>query len=142
MKIANTVPSTDDEKIVKTLAFPFQKGPSSFPAMSTPENRVFASIVMLMSTSIGERVGLPDFGVNIQEYVFSNMTPIQKARIANQVSNAVETFIPGVIVNNIKIGQLKYQDGVGSEINFDITYTVSGETSQQQVIYTPTLQGQ
>ena len=95
-----------------------------------------------MMTGIGERVMHYDLGVNLYEYVFSNMTPIQKARISNQVANAIETFVPGVRVNNIRANKMEYQDGVGTSIVFDIEYIVGGEMQQQQVIYTPTAQGQ
>lgn len=142
MYVVNTVPSTDDRQILKTFAFPFQKGPSGFPAMAAPQGSVFAKIYALLTTGRGERVMNADFGVDLYQYVFSTMTPIQRARVANQVANAIETFIAGVIVNNISVGQLEYQDGIGSKIQFDIEYTVGGQTDQQQVIYPPTAQGQ
>lgn len=142
MGFVNIVPSTDDQQLVKTFAFPFQKGPSGFPAMASATNKTFANILSLMMTGIGERVMHYDLGVNLYEYVFSNMTPIQKARISNQVANAIETFVPGVRVNNIRANKMEYQDGVGTSIVFDIEYTVGGEMQQQQVIYTPTAQGQ
>lgn len=142
MGFVNIVPSTDDQQLVKTFAFPFQKGPSGFPAMASATNKTFANILSLMMTGIGERVMHYDLGVNLYEYVFSNMTPIQKARISNQVANAIETFVPGVRVNNIRANKMEYQDGVGTSIVFDIEYIVGGEMQQQQVIYTPTAQGQ
>jgi phage baseplate assembly protein W len=142
MGFVNTVPSTDDRKLVKTFAFPFQKGSSGFPAMASVTNSSFANIVSLMMTGIGERIMHYNLGVNLYEYVFSNMTPIQKVRIANQVSNAIETFVPGVRVNNVRSSQVEYQEGLGTDIVFDIEYTVGGETHQQQVVYTPTAQGQ
>lgn len=142
MGFVNTVPSTDDQALVKAFAFPYQKGPSGFPAMASPENKTFASIISLMMTGRGERIMHYDLGVNLYEYVFSNMTPIQRARIANQISNAIETFIPGVIVNNVRSTKLEYQEGVGTTVVFDILYTVGGETREQQVVYTPTAQGQ
>jgi len=140
--VVNTVPSIDDEKLVKTLAFPFQLGATGFPAMAKYQNSVFAKIYALLTTGLGERVMNYEIGVNLFEFVFSNMTPIQRARVSNLITNAIETFVPGVIVNRVESTQLTYQDGVGSTVTFDITYTVGGETRNQQIAYTPTSKGQ
>lgn len=140
--VYNEVPSTNEEKLVKTLAFPYQIGPVGFPALATPENRIYVNILGLLTTGLGERVMNPDMGIDLYEFVFSNMTQIDKVRIANSVANVIEKFIPGTIVNSVTPGQLQYEDGVGSSIVFDVVYTVSGETQQQQVIYSPTGQGQ
>lgn len=142
MPILNTVPPTDDASLIKTLAFPFQRGATGFPAMAATTSYTFVNIVALLMTGLRERVMRADLGVDISNYVFSSMTPIQRARISNQIANAIETFIPGTIVNSIVPSQLKYQDGIGSSIVFDISYTVGGQGRNQQIIYPPTLQGQ
>jgi phage baseplate assembly protein W len=142
MFVANTVPPTDEKRTVRAFAFPFQKGPSGFPAMAAPEGSVFAKIYSLLTTGVGERVMNTSLGVDLYQYVHTTMTPIQRARVSNQVANAIETFIAGVTVDNISVSQLKYQDGVGSQIEFNIKYTVGGQTTQQQVIYAPTARGQ
>lgn len=82
-----------------------------------------------------------DLGVNIHEFLFTNMTPIQQVRLSSMVSTAIEIFIPWVNVISVIPSQLKYDDGVGSKITFDITYSVGGQDSSQQIIYPPTVQG-
>lgn len=138
----NQVPSNDDQELIKTLAFPFQAGAQGFPALAKVGNNVFAAIISLLMTSLGERVMRTGLGLNLDEYVFETMTPIKSARLANAVANAIETFIVGTVVNSVSTSQLKYEDGVGSSIVFDIQYTVGGESQEQQIIYPPTLQGQ
>ena len=140
--VYNEVPPVQDDKLVRTLAFPFQRGHSGFPALSRPENKTYVNIVELLTTGTGERVMATELGVDLYEFVFSNMSPIDKARVANAVANAIERFISGTIVNSVIPSQLQYEDGVGSSIVFDIVYTVGGETQEQQVIYHPTGQGQ
>lgn len=140
--VYNEVPSTNDQQLVKTFAFPFQRGPTGFPALAQPQDKTYVNIIALMTTGVGERVMETEMGIDLYEFAFTNMTPIDKARISNAVVNVIERFIPGAIVNSVAPSQLKYQDGIGSSIIFDIVYTVSGETRQQQVVYTPTGQGQ
>jgi phage baseplate assembly protein W len=139
--VVNTVPTTNDETRIKTIAFPYQRGVMGFPAMAQYENNVFMKIYSLLTTGVGDRVMTYDFGINLNEYTFKNLTPIQRARLANAVSNAIETFIPGVIVNDVRSTQVKHLDGVGTEVGFWINYTVNGETYNQQVPYVPVSKG-
>lgn len=141
MSIINTVPSTNDTDIIKTLKFPFQLGSVGFPEMESADNYSFSNIVALLLTGVGERVMNVDLGVNVHEFLFTNMTPIQQVRLSSMVSTAIETFIPWVNVISVIPSQLKYDDGVGSKITFDITYSVGGQDSSQQIIYSPTVQG-
>jgi len=138
----NEVPLTDDEKIIKTLAFPYQKGKLGFPALAYPSNYTFVQIVSLLMTGVGDRVMHPDMGVRIDDFVFENMTSIQRVRLANMVKNSIEKYIPGTIVNRVSSSDPVYQDGVGTMVTFNITYTVGGQTKNEQVPYVPTTQGQ
>jgi len=142
MGIVNLVPPTEDRKIVKTLAFPYQRGPSGFPAMAQADNGTYTSIVALFHTGTNERVMQLDLGIDLMEYIFEDMSPIQRARIANAAANAIERFIPGTVVNDVIPSQVKTDDAIGNSIIFDVRYTVGGQQHQQQVICTPTLQGQ
>jgi len=139
--VVHTVPSIEEEQITKTLAFPYQLGATGFPAMSKTRNNVYTKIYSLLTTARGERVMNYDLGVNLHEFVFSNMTPIQRARLANLIANAIETFVAGVTVNAVTSEKLEYQEGLGTMVRFDIKYTVGGESLSQQVIYTPTSKG-
>jgi phage baseplate assembly protein W len=93
-------------------------------------------------TGLGERVMAVDLGVNTYQYVFENLTQIQRVRLASAVANAIETFIPGTIVNSVIPGEKKYEEGRGTGIVFDVVYTVGGQARQQQVVLPPTAQGQ
>ena len=141
MSIVNTVPSAKDLDIIKTFKFPFQIGDVGFPEMEDPTKYSFANIVALLLTGVGERVMNVDLGVNIHDFLFSNMTPIQQVRLSSMVSTAIEALIPWVNVMSVIPSQLKYDDGIGSKITFDITYSVGGQDSTQQIIYPPTVQG-
>lgn len=141
MSTSNKVPPIDDEKTVKTLSFPFKKGRTGFPEVSMPQNYTFNNIISLLMTRRFERVMLNELGVGVDEYVFENMGPLQSVRLANLVSNAIEVFVPGVIVNKVIPSQLEYQSGEGSSIVFDIEYTVKSQVRQQQVIYSPNDRG-
>jgi len=141
MFVVNNVPSNNDSKLVKTLAFPFQIGTSGFPAMANPQNRVYTRILELLSTSPWERVMNNKMGVNVHQYVFSNMTAIQQARLSSEISNAIQDYIPGVFVNKVSVSPLEDVDKSKNGFIFNISYTVNGQSDRQQVIYTPSATG-
>lgn len=137
MYVVNTVPSNNDAKLVKTLAFPFQMGTTGLPAMARHENKIYNMILELMGTCRGERVMNYDMGVDVHRYVFSDMTPIQRVRLANDVSSAIETYIPGVVVNNVSSSRLEDEDSEKHGFIFHIEYSVNGQRRSQQVYYNP-----
>jgi phage baseplate assembly protein W len=141
MFVVNNVPSNNDSKLVKTLAFPFQKGSSGFPAMADPQNRVYTRILELLSTSPWERVLDNKMGVNVYKYVFSTMTAIQQARLSSEISNAIQEYIPGVFVNIVDVSKLEEVDSSKNGFVFTVSYTVNGQSEKQQVIYTPSATG-
>ena len=57
--------------------------------MLTGEEDVRSSIHIIISTITGERVMLPNFGCNLQPYVFAQMTPANIAMIQKIVFDAL-----------------------------------------------------
>lgn len=141
MTTVNLPPPVSDSEIVKTLAFPYQKGPLNFPALAKPENSVYNAITALINTSKGERVMDYDYGTNLYEFVFTNMTPIDKMRLSSAITNAVETYIPNVIVDRVSVGQMEYDDGIGTMIFIGVDYRVAGQQYSQQIEFSPNGQG-
>lgn len=133
----NTVPSIEDSELKKGLAYPFQSGPAGFPATSSSFNRTYHKIKALLETNIGERVMMYDLGVNVLSYVFSNMTPIQKVRLANAVSNVIQKYIPGVVVDNVSIVEEDRTDGSGKTVIYDVSYIEAGQSVNQQFSFDP-----
>ena len=141
MTVANLAPPIKDKGQTKTLAFPFQKGPTGFPALAAPGSEVYAQINALLNTAKGERVMNYSYGIDIYRYNFTNMTAIDKMRLASTITRAIETFVSGVKVNRVIPGKLEYVEGVGTHINIDVWYEVAGTQYTQQVITIPTSQG-
>lgn len=137
MKISNTVPSNESSQLVKTFKFPFQLGVSGLPAMEDAVDYAYANIKQLFMTGTGERVMNPSIGLDLEEFCFRNMTPIDKVRVASKATAAIETFLPWIIVKSIIPSQTMYEDGVGSSIVFDVKYAVGGQAASQQIEVTP-----
>lgn len=133
MPTVNTPPPVTDAEIVKTLAFPYQLGQSGFPALADPTKAVFQSILALLLTGTNERLMHVDMGVNIHRLVFDNLTPILQARIATEVTRAIEDYEPRAQVLAVDSALGTNSEGGPTAIIVDVLYRVNGQTLSQQV---------
>lgn len=129
----NQLPPLLDADIVRTLAFPFQLGLSGFPAMANAERAVYQSILALMLTGSNERLMHVDMGVNLHRMVFDNLTPLLQARVATEVTRAIETWEPRAEVIGVQSRLSDKADGVETAIIVDVLYRVAGQPQSQQV---------
>ena len=133
MGTVNYPPPVTDAEIVKAFAFPFQLGTAGFPAMADPDRALFCSIVALMLTGTNERLMHADMGVNLHRLVFSNLTPLLQARIATEVSRAIENFVPQAEVISVDSRLSEKSDGVDTAVFVDVLYRRVGQQQAQQV---------
>jgi phage baseplate assembly protein W len=59
------------------------------------------NLTMLILTSPGERVMIPDFGVGLKRYLFENVTPSLKDSIRQKIKEQVGLYMPAVLINKI-----------------------------------------
>jgi hypothetical protein len=133
MPNVNQLPPLLDADIVRTLAFPFQLGQAGFPAMANAERAVYQSIMALLLTGSNERLMHTDLGVNLHRLVFDNLTPLLQARIATEVTRAIETWEPRAEVIGVQSRISDKSDGVTTAIIVDVLYRVAGQPQSQQV---------
>ena len=69
----------------------------------TPEKELRTDLIHLLLTRKGSRYYLPDFGTRIYEYIFEPLDGPTFAEIESEIRESVETYMPGVLITNIKI---------------------------------------
>jgi phage baseplate assembly protein W len=62
-----------------------------------------SNLIHLLLTRKGSRYYLPDFGTRIYEYIFEPLDGPTFAEIESEIRESVETYMPGVLITNIKI---------------------------------------
>lgn len=113
------------------IAFPFQKGPDSFPAKVEDEELIRQSILQIMSTTRGERVMRPEFGSNVFKFVFANNTEFLATLIAAEAEAAIARFEPRVTVTNTRTE--REESFRGSEIIITVEYVIKATGLRQTV---------
>ncbi len=79
-------------------AFPFGVDGQGRIAMSSLEDHVHQSILLILRTAKGERVMRPDFGAGLDQLVFSPATATTAALAEHQVKDALVRFEPRIDV--------------------------------------------
>lgn len=82
--------------------FPLQVTPNGGIARARYEVRVEESIYLILSTSKGERVMLPEFGCGIHELVFAPNNATTLSVVTQQVRRALVLYEPRIDVFDIR----------------------------------------
>tara|TARA_R100000152_G_C6624467_1_gene74090 strand:+ start:46 stop:435 length:390 start_codon:yes stop_codon:yes gene_type:complete len=59
------------------------------------------NLTMLILTSPGERIMIPDFGVGLKRFLFENINPTIKDLIVQRIKEQVKLYMPAVLINKI-----------------------------------------
>ena len=79
---------------------------------------VRSNLIHLLLTRKGSRYFLPDFGTRIYEYIFEPLDGPTFAEIESEIRESVETYMPGVLITNIKITDASTElENKGSFVN-------------------------
>jgi phage baseplate assembly protein W len=84
------------------------------------------NLKMLLLTTPGERVMVPDYGVGLRNFLFSNFTPDLIARVENKIKEQVKIYMPAVNIKNIAVNT---KDADLNTLSLVIIYSIPGLTS-------------
>lgn len=85
----------------KGLAFPFQQSNTAIPAAVTDAELVKQSLLQIVQTQRGERVMRPNFGCNLQQYVFENNDELLGQLLRTEIAAAVSKWEPRARLDDI-----------------------------------------
>lgn len=99
---------------IRGIAFPFQKGTSSFPLKRTDADVVADNIRRILETRKGERPMRPDTGSNVWDFVFESVGAVLSARIDHEVRKALQEGEPRATILSVKTQDQRRPDGARS----------------------------
>ena len=114
-------------------AFPieFDSGTGAVRMLSDEED-IHNSLDVLFATAVGERIMQPDYGSELDSFVF---TPLNKSVITYMkaiISDAILFYEARIITEEIRIEPAKDQDGV---LEIEVTYRVSATNNRYNYVY-------
>ncbi len=100
--------------------------------MSENEIDIKESLEILLNTNPGERIMLPEYGCELQKYVFDVISNTRLHYLKNIIRTAIVKYEPRIVVNNILINKEEYLDGI---IRVIIKYTIKSNNTRFNLVF-------
>ena len=100
--------------------------------MVTAEEDIKESLLILLSTSPGERLMQPTYGCGLKALIFENITESSLTEIRDVIERAVLFFEPRINLDSIDIDSDYIFDGL---INIQLNYTIRMTNSRSNIVY-------
>ncbi len=100
--------------------------------MTADEEDIQKSIEILLSTAIGERFLQPEYGCNLDAYVFEPMNASVQTAIKITVKNAIILFEPRIRLLSIILDTAFIYDG---RVDINVQYEVISTNSRYNLVY-------
>ncbi len=115
------------------FAFPVQLDAHGRPAMVSDELDVAQAILLILATAPGERPMRPEFGCDVQAFVFERVTPSTLAHIERAVRQALDRWEPRISVEEITF-RTDDDEYLGA-LFIDVGYTLRATNSRRNLVY-------
>jgi hypothetical protein len=100
--------------------------------MLEDEADIKSSLEILLSTRLGERVMVPDYGCNLDELIFKPLTLTLKTFVIDLIKTAILYYEPRIDLNKIAIDPTDELEGV---LLINLEYTVRATNSRKNMVY-------
>jgi len=100
--------------------------------MVEKEQDIRESLLILLSTTPGERIMHPDYGCGLERLVFEPSTNRLYRKIKDRITHSILLFEPRVKLNTIDIEQVPGEEGI---LYVTIDYFIIQTNSRQNMVY-------
>ena len=118
------------DKSIYGTRFPLGKGVVLFKK-SSRKDLLMGQIKQIIFTSPGERVFLPNFGVDLRSYVFEQLDDSLLQNLQREITNQIRLYIPNCQVTSINV---KVDDSLNSGIPTIYVYLAVKEKDTNEII--------
>jgi len=101
-------------------------------AMLSDEVDIKSSLEILLSTRLGERIMIPNYGCNLDELLFKPLNLTLKTFVKELIKNAILYYEPRIDVEKIQIDQNNEMDG---ELLILIDYRIRITNARNNLVF-------
>jgi phage baseplate assembly protein W len=101
-------------------------------AMTEKEEDIDRSLHILLTTAVGERVMLPRYGCNMEEYLFASMNTTTKSLVKDRNKTAILYYEPRIDAKRIEIDDSGQGEG---RLVVEIEYVVRATNSRFNFVF-------
>lgn len=95
----------DIDLIGQGWKFPIKVNAKGGLSYSSGPERIQDAIWVILSTSLGERLMLPDFGAGVNDFVFQDNSDVIRTRLQTAISEALVKWEPRIELQNVSVNQ-------------------------------------
>jgi len=116
---------TDNSFLGRGWSFPptFHNYGNSGVVMVEKEEDIKQSLEILLNTSLGERIMLPEYGCDLQSFLFESISNSKIYLLKEMIRSAIIHYESRIELNDVIIDHSDYQDGI-IRIKLDIVIIV------------------
>ncbi|SHJ38671.1 GPW/gp25 family protein [Aquimarina spongiae] len=100
--------------------------------MISDEEDIQSSLEILLTTRLGERIMVPQYGCNLDELLFENLSRTLITYVSELIKSAILYHEPRIDVNRIDISE---SDVLQGELFIKVEYTVRATNSRNNVVF-------
>jgi uncharacterized protein len=108
---------------------------AKLPEMVSAVKDIEQSLNILLSTSIGERVMVPDYGCDLKNYLFESLNSSVIGYIKNRVTNAILFYEPRITAEKIDVTADDSSDLWEGKFTITVEYSIPGINSRFNYVY-------
>ncbi len=99
---------------------------------SQHEEDIQEAIRIIISTSMGERVMMPEFGCGIYDYVFESPNTTTLSLIEESVRTSLVLWEPRIELSNVSASVDEYE---GNKLLIEVSYMVISTNNEYNLVY-------
>jgi phage baseplate assembly protein W len=100
--------------------------------MSSDEKDIKESLIIILSTRVGERIMHPDFGCNLDELIFAPVNLTLITYVKDLIETAILYFESRIDLNKVNIVTSSDIEG---ELLIELDYTIRSTNSRRNLVY-------
>jgi phage baseplate assembly protein W len=119
------------------ITFPYQEDlTGKFLRLNQNDKEELKSkLALLITTQRGQRLFNPDFGINIEQFLFQPMDDQTYNAIRDEITSNVTRFIPSLKIESIQTDVSDSQKLVGLQIRYSISDGVIKQTDELAILF-------
>jgi phage baseplate assembly protein W len=99
------------------------------------EEDIEQSLDILLSTSLGERVMQPEYGCNLNDYMFESLNSTLIGIIKQKVETSILYYEPRIIAENVDVTNDESLELLGGRFTITVTYSIPETNSRYNYVY-------
>jgi phage baseplate assembly protein W len=119
------------------ITFPYQEDlTGKFLKMNqNDKDELKSKIALLITTQKNQRLYKPDFGLNLEQFLFLPMDEMTYNQIRQEVIGTVEKYLTQLKIENVQTDVNESQNLIGIQIRYSITDGILKDNDELKIIF-------